>query len=74
MMSQLLLAHGTRGINLVSENKEGDLGQLLDGEKRIQLSLRLREPLEVSAVDEEDDAVDFGEVVAPETAGCGKKR
>lgn len=37
--------------------------------QRVELSLALAETLDIRRVDEEDDAVDLGEVVAPETAG-----
>lgn len=70
LMSQLILAHGTGVVDLVSENKEGDLGELLHGQEGVQLGLGLEEPLVVAGVDQEDDAADFGEVVLPETAGC----
>lgn len=69
-MSQLILAHGTGVVDFVSENKEGDLGELLHGQEGVQLGLGLEEPLVVAGVDQEDDAADFGEVVLPETAGC----
>ena len=36
----------------------------------VQLGLGLDEPLVVLGVDQEDDAVHFGEVVLPETSGC----
>lgn len=69
MVPELLLADSTRGVNLVAENKEGNLRELLDREECVELSLRLGEPLEVGAVDEEDDAVDLWEVVLPQAAG-----
>ena len=65
VVSELLLAHGAGCVNLVAEDKEGDLRELLDREKRVELSLRLRESFIVDAIDEEDDAVDLGEVVTP---------
>jgi hypothetical protein len=67
-MSQLILADGTRVVDLVSENKEGDLGEFLHGQEGVQLGLGLGEPLMVAGVDQEDDSADFGEVVLPETA------
>jgi hypothetical protein len=67
-MPELLLAHGAGCIDLVAEDEEGDLRELLDGEKGVELGFGLGEALEVGAVDEEDDAVDLGEVVSPETA------
>ncbi len=67
LMPELVLAHGTRCVNLVAEDKERHLGELLDGEESVKLRLRLGEPLKVGTVDEEDDAIDLGEVVPPET-------
>ena len=67
-MPELVLAHSARRINLITEDEEGDLRELLDGEQSVEFCLRLGEPLEVGTVDEEDDTVDFGEVVPPEAA------
>lgn len=69
-MSQFLLAHGARVVDLVSENKEGDLGKFLHGEEGVQLGLGLDKPLVVLRVDQEDNAADFGEVILPQTTGC----
>ena len=69
-MPELVLAHGAGCVNLVAEDKEGDLRELLDGEEGIELRLGLGEALKVGAVDEEDDPVDLGEVVPPEAASC----
>lgn len=69
MMSQLLLADGTGRVNLVSQNEEGNLGELLDGQESVELGFRLRETLEIGAVDQENDTIDFWEVIAPEAAG-----
>lgn len=69
-MSELLLAYRTRRVDLVTKDEERNLRELLNGKESIELSLRLREPLKVGAVDEEDDAVDLGEVVTPEPASC----
>ena len=67
-MPELLLADGAWRVDLVAEDEEGDLGEFLDGQERVELSLGLGESLNVDAVDEEDDAVNLGEVVPPETA------
>lgn len=67
-MPELVLTHGTRRVNLVTKNQERNLRELLDGEQSVELCLGLGESLEVRAVDEEDDAVNLGEVVAPEAA------
>lgn len=75
MMPELVLTHRTRGINLVAEDKERNLRELLNGQQRVELRLGLGEPLKVRAVDEEDDAVNLGEVITPEAASCrGRER
>jgi hypothetical protein len=68
-VAQLILTHSIGVIDLVSENEEGDLGEVLHGEKGVQLGLGLGEALVVLGIDQEDDAADFGEVVFPEAAG-----
>lgn len=70
LVSELVLGDGVGVVDLVAQDHEGDLGQLLHLEQRVQLGLRLGESLVVLGVDEEDDPVDLGEVVPPETAGC----
>ncbi len=67
-MPELVLAHGAWRVDLVAEDKAGDLRELLNREEGIKLRLRLRESLEVGAVNQENDTVDLGEVVAPEAA------
>jgi hypothetical protein len=69
-MTEFILAHSTRGVNLVSKDEERHLGKVLDGKECIKFGLGLRESLKVGTVDEEDNTVDFGEVVPPETPGC----
>jgi hypothetical protein len=69
LVSKLVLAHSIGVVNLVSEDQEGDLGQLLDGEEGIELDLGLGESLVILGVDEEDNSANFGEVVPPEAAG-----
>ena len=69
-MSELLLTHSSGRVDLIAEDKERHLGKLLDGQERIELSLGLGETLVVDTVDEENDAVDLREVVAPEAASC----
>lgn len=71
VVSELVLADSAGRVDLVPEHEEGHLREILDGEERVELGLGLGEALVVSAVDEEDDSVDFGEVVAPETTRCG---
>ena len=65
-MPELVLAHSAGCVNLVAEDKEGDLGELLNGEEGVKLRLGLGEPLKVSTVDEENDTIDLGEVITPE--------
>jgi len=69
VVPQLFLTHGTRCVNLVTEDEERDFGQLLNGEESIELGFGFGETLKVSAIDEEHNAIDFREVVTPETAG-----
>lgn len=68
-MAQLILADGIGVIDLVSENEEGNLGELLHGEESVELGLRFGEALVILGINQEDDAAHFGEVVFPETAG-----
>ena len=68
-MSQLVLAHGVRVVDLVAEDQEGDFGEILHREQGVELGFGLGEALVVFGVDEEDDARHLGEVVAPEAAG-----
>lgn len=67
-MPELLLAHSTRRVDLVAEDKERNLRELLNREESVEFRLGLGKPFEVGTVDEEDDAVDLGEVVFPEAA------
>ena len=72
-MPKLILTHGTRRVNLVTKDQERNLRELLNGEQSVELRLGLGEPLEVRAVDEEDDAVNLREVVTPEAASYRKE-
>ena len=74
MMSKLLFTHSTWCVNLVPENEERNLGELLNGQKCVELSLRLRETLVVGAIYEEDNAIDLREVVTPQSACCKQTR
>lgn len=69
MMTQLILTNSIRMINLVSENEEGDLGELLHCEQGVKLGFGFGEAFVVFGVDEEDDTAYFGEVVFPQAAG-----
>ena len=69
LVTQLILADSIGMINLVSEDEEGNLGEILHGEQSIELGLGLGEALVVLSVDKEDDAADLREVVLPETTG-----
>ena len=67
MVPQLFFADGTGGIDLVTQDEEGNLGEFFNREQCVEFGFRFRETLEISAVDEEDDSVDLGEVVTPES-------
>lgn len=62
---QLILTHRARRIDLVAEEHEGDFRELLDGEERVEFGFGFVESFRVLRVDEEDDSVNFGEVVLP---------
>jgi hypothetical protein len=68
LVSHLILGDGIGVINLVAENHERHLGKLFHREKSIELGLGLGESLVVLGVDKEDDTVDLGEVISPDTA------
>lgn len=68
-MAQLILADSIGVIDLVSENEEGNLGELLHGEEGVELGLGFGEALVILGINQEDDTAHFGEVVLPETAG-----
>lgn len=57
-------------VNLVTEDEEGDFRKFFDREEGVEFSLCLWETFDIRRVDEENDCVDFGEVVAPETTSC----
>lgn len=69
-MSQLVLGDSVRVVDLVAQDDEGDLGKLFHREKGIELGLGLCESLMVLGIDKEDDTVNIGEVIAPDTSGC----
>ena len=70
LMTEFILRHGIRVIDLVAKDKEWDLGQLLHREESVELGLGLGESLVVFGVNKEDDTVYFGEVISPNTASC----
>jgi hypothetical protein len=72
-VSELILADGIGVVDLVSEDQEGDLGELLHGEEGIEFGLGLGEALNVLGIDEEDNAANFGEVVLPQASGWLQK-
>jgi hypothetical protein len=69
LVTELILGDRVGVIDLVAEHEEGHLGEVLHGEQGVQLGLGLGEALVVLGIDQEDDAVDLGEVVLPQTAG-----
>lgn len=70
LVTQLILGDGIGVVDLVAQDDEGHLGELLHGEECVEFGLGLGEALVVLGVNEEDDAVDLGCVVAPDAAGC----
>jgi hypothetical protein len=68
-MPQLLLTNSPWSIDLVAENQKRNFGKLLNGQKGVELGFRFGESLKVCAVDEKNDTINFGEVVAPEASG-----
>lgn len=73
-MSQLVLRHGIRMIDFVSEDQEGGLRKIFHGEKGVQFGFGFRETFVVLGIHKEDDARDFGEIITPEAAGCKRTR
>lgn len=71
-MSELLLTNRTRCVDLVTKDEERNLREFLDGEEGVEFGLGFGEAFKVGRVDEEDDTVNLGEVVAPESASCRK--
>ena len=65
LSSELILRDSLRMIDLVSENKKRGECQRLHGKERIELGLGLGKALVILGIDKEDNAADFGEVVAP---------
>jgi hypothetical protein len=70
-VAKLIFTHGVGVINLVSEDKERNLGEVLHGEKSVKLGLGFGEAFVVFGIDEEDDTADFGEIILPEATGYG---
>lgn len=71
-MTELILRYGIRVVNLVTEDDKRDFSKLLHREEGIEFGLGLRKTLVILSIDEEDDTVDFREVILPEPAGCRK--
>lgn len=69
LVSQLVLRNGVGVVDLVTQDDEGNLGKLLHRQEGVELGLGLGESLVVLGVDEEDDTVDVGEVISPDTTG-----
>ena len=68
-LSQLVLAGGSRPVNLVAEDEDGTVAQLLVSQQRLQLHFALAEPGPVAAVHQEHDGVHSGEVILPNPPG-----
>jgi hypothetical protein len=69
LVSHLVLGDGIGVVDLVAKDNKGNLGKLFHREEGVELGLGLTESLVVLGVDKEDDTVDLGEVVAPDTSG-----
>jgi hypothetical protein len=69
LMSQFILRYSVRVIDLIAEDQEGCLAQIFHREEGVEFGFGFGEALVVFGVDEEDNAGDLGEVVAPEAAG-----
>lgn len=69
LMSQLVLGNGVGVVDLVAQDHKGNLGKFLHSQKGVELGLGLGESLVVLGVDKEDDTVDIGEVISPDTTG-----
>jgi hypothetical protein len=68
-MSQFIFGHSIWVIDLVSQDQEGCFGEVFHGEEGVELGFGFGQAFVVFGIDEEDYAADFGEVIAPETAG-----
>jgi len=60
---QLILRYGVWVVDLVTEDEEGNFGELLEAEELVERVFGFGEAVDVFGVDEVDDAVDFGEVL-----------
>jgi hypothetical protein len=65
----LVLRHGIGVINLIPKDNEWDFGELLHRQEGIELGFRFGQAFVILSVDKENDTVDLGEVVLPESAG-----
>ena len=63
-----MLAEGAHLVDLVAEYENGTVHDLLVGEQRVELGLRLAETIAIPHVDEEDDGVHRREVLLPHFA------
>lgn len=73
-MSQLVLGHGVRVVDLVPEDQKRRLREVFHGQEGVEFSFCFGQTFMVLGVDEEHNSRDFGEVVAPKTAGCAAER
>lgn len=69
-MAKLILGNCVGVVDLVAEDDERYFRELLHREEGIQFGFRFGQTLVVFRIDEEDDAVNFGEVIFPESASC----
>jgi hypothetical protein len=68
-MTELVLGHGIWVINLVAEDNEWDFRELLHRQESVKLGFRFGKAFVILSINEENDTVDFWEVILPETAG-----
>lgn len=71
LVAKLILRDSVGVVNFVAENDEWHLGKFLHGEERVELGLGLGKALVILGVNEEDDAVNFGEIILPEATSYG---
>lgn len=68
-MPEVLLRDGTRCVDLVPQDQEGNFRKFLNRQESIKLRLGLGEALVIGAINHKDDGVYLWEVVTPETTG-----
>jgi virulence-associated protein VapD len=67
-LSKFILTQSPVKINLVPQNYKGDCCQLMESKQLCKFLSRLRQPVQVSGVNNEYNAIYFGEVISPKTS------